>query len=524
MTDGSGLEDTYGATLDRIKAQGGHRSRLGTTALMWICHSERQLRAEELCHALAVEIESMDYNPDDAPLIQTVLSCCQGLVVVDKKGSTVRLIHSTLREYLVNHRTLFQSPHSTIAETCLTYLNSQQVMALTDSPVQSSQHLPFLEYSALYWGAHIKNQLTDTGKELALKLFGRYECHISIRPLLENMPDRDPPCSSVGFCKFTGLHFASIFGLVEIAKNLITMDCVDINGVDETGATPLLWAAMNGHEAVVELLLGRKGINPDRPDNSDQTPMSLAAENGHEAVVKLLLGREDVKPDKPDSYGQTPISWAAENGHEAVVKLLLGREDVNPDKPENCGRTPMSLAAENGHEAVVERLLEREAVNPNRPDNRGQTPISWAAENGHEAVVKLLLRREDINPNKPDNRGRTPISWASRNGHGAVVELFLGREGVNPDRPDKTSHTPISIAAENGNDAVVRLLLARKDVKPDTLRWRGLTPISLAARNGHEAVVKLLLALEDVSPSVPNGPGRLGRMEARPGLQKFFRI
>jgi len=24
--------------------------------------------------------------------------------------------------------------------------------------------------------------------------------------------------------------------------------------------------------------------------------------------------------------------------------------------------------------------------------------------------------------------------------------------------------------------------------------------------------------------SVPNGPGRLGRMEARPGLQKFFRI
>jgi len=150
ITDGPGLEDTYGATLDRIKAQGGYKSRLGATALMWICHSKRELRTEELCQALAVEIESTDYSADDAPLIQTVLSCCQGFVVVDEEGSTVRLVHHTLREYLVNHCSLFQSPHSAIAETCLTYLNSHQVMALSDSRVQSIQHLPFLEYSALY--------------------------------------------------------------------------------------------------------------------------------------------------------------------------------------------------------------------------------------------------------------------------------------------------------------------------------------------------------------------------------------
>jgi len=31
-------------------------------------------------------------------------------------------------------------------------------------------------------------------------------------------------------------------------------------------ATPLAWAVGNGHEAVVELLLGRADINPDKPD------------------------------------------------------------------------------------------------------------------------------------------------------------------------------------------------------------------------------------------------------------------
>ena len=74
---------------------------LGTAVLMWICYSERQLGAEELCQALVVNMGSSDYNADDVPSILTVLSCCQGFVVVDKEGSAVQLIHNTLREYLI---------------------------------------------------------------------------------------------------------------------------------------------------------------------------------------------------------------------------------------------------------------------------------------------------------------------------------------------------------------------------------------------------------------------------------------
>ena len=57
-------------------------------------------------------------------------------------------------------------------------------------------------------------------------------------------------------------------------------------------------------------------------DVDGQTPLSWAAGNGYEAIVQLLLEREGVDAESKDSYGQTPLSWAAENGHEAIVKLL----------------------------------------------------------------------------------------------------------------------------------------------------------------------------------------------------------
>ena len=62
MTDRLGLGEAYGATIGRIKAQGGDKSRLGIAALMWISHAERLLRADELCHALAIDLGSADFN------------------------------------------------------------------------------------------------------------------------------------------------------------------------------------------------------------------------------------------------------------------------------------------------------------------------------------------------------------------------------------------------------------------------------------------------------------------------------
>ena len=507
MTRGLGLGDAYDATIERIKAQGGDRSRLGMEALMWVSHAERPLTADELCHALAVELDTKDLNGGNAPSISTLVSCCQGLITIDKKASTVRLIHFTLQEYLSSHPDIFSRPHSTIAEICLTYLNFKQVKAIPANRSPDLSYTPFLKYCSLYWGVHAKRELSDNESSLALELFQEYDDHISIRLLLEQVEHRNVREVETSFL-FNGLHCASFFGIVEVAAAFLEMECYDINAGDFWGTAPLAWAACNGHEEVVKILLGQEAVNPDKRDNDGCTPLSYAASRGHEGVVKILLGRHEVNPDRPSNHGLTPLSYAARNGHEGVLKILLGRKDVNPDKPNNDGYTPLSYAAWGGYEGMVNILLRREEVNPDKSDNDGWTPLTHAVFEGHEGVVGVLLSREEVNPDKPEYFGRTPLSYAASGGYEGIVKMLLGRKGVNPDKPGNNGWTPLSYAASRGHEGVVKILLGRPGVGPNKATDYDSTPLLLAAMNGHEGVLKILLRRKDVNPDKPGDDGR----------------
>ena len=530
MRNGLDLGGAYEATLGRIKAQGEDKARLGMAVLMWATHAQRPLQADEICHALAIRIGSTDLDGHDIPTIPTLLDCCQGLVTVDKGASTVRLIHVTLQEYLCTHPNLFDRAHSTIAEICLTYLNFQR----DHSP--NPQRTLFLDYSSLYWGTHMRMELSDGAKKFALQLLGQFDSHISAKFLWEWISRGFVAEYTHSRKSFSALHCISYFGIAEVANALIDMNRWDVNQRDGAGMTPLIWAARYGHEEVVRLLLRNRHIQPDHQDaHTGRTALSWAAGNGHEAVVRLflgpqfinpgsigrrwrkvplvaslLLGRRYINPDSPSKAGRTPLSWAAENGREGVVKLLLGRKDVSPDIPDTeYGQTPLSLAAENGCERVLELLLGRQDVNPTISSKSGQIPLSLAAENGHEGIVRLLLGRKDTNPNSLSESGQTPLSLAAENGHEGIVKLLLGQNDVNPDSSSKFGRTPLSLAAENGHEGIVKILLGREDVNPDTPdAVFGQGPLLQAPKKRHEGVEKLLSGWDDFNLEGSSKSGR----------------
>ena len=513
ITKGNHLDDAYATTLARVKAQKGGRSRLGMEALMWVSNSERPLDTSELCHALGVKIGSPDLSIESIPTIGTLLACSLGLITVEASSSTVRLVHFSLQEYLSDNPSLFQSPHTMIAEVCLTYLNFQCVREPSTTLTSAPQTAPLALYASCCWGKHIRREKVEIVSPLALALLIQFEEHISSQLLfLQYQKDKGSWETSFdgrgGPNGFTGLHGAASFGMMEIVVALLAMKEWDINATDCMGRTALAWAAVGGHEDVVRILLQHNGAKADTADTQyGRTPLSLAAGSGHEGVVKLLLEQEDVNPNIADTeYGRTPLSWAAGLGREGVVKFLLEREDINLNAADTLyGRTPLLWAAERGHGGVVKLLLEREDINLNTADTvSGQTPLLWAVNNRHERIVKSLLKREDINPNIADTfHGRAPLFCAAKNGDAGVVKLLLEREDTNPNTADTGyGQTPLLWAVKNGDEGVVKLLLEREDTNPDTAdTFHGRTPLSWAVESGREGVVALLLGREDINIS-----------------------
>jgi len=260
-TIGVDLDNVYDQTLRRIREQEGDRSRLGVEVLMWVSHAERPLRIDELCHALAVEIEETDLDLENVRQQDTILGSCLGLVVVDKETSIVRLIHYTLQEYLSRSGVL-PGAHRTLGQTCLTYLNYDQVKGLPADTVSTLRDMPFLEYSSLHWGSHAKMELPDHAKSLALELLNQFDNHISATLLVQNIHYHPLPPYQFG-----GLHCASYFGIDEVVAALVEMRGSDINQGDCKGFTPLMWAAQQGNQGAVNLLLTCDNVNPDKPDN-----------------------------------------------------------------------------------------------------------------------------------------------------------------------------------------------------------------------------------------------------------------
>jgi len=424
-----GLEYAYSMILARIRDQSREKSKLGMDALMWVCRSERPLGADELCHALGVGVKGKDFSIYNPPSIHTVLDSTLGLLTIDEITSTVRLLHSTLQDYLGEQHTLFVTPHSRMAEVCLTYLNSRYIRELPPTLGIDPPAAHFLEYAACFWATHAAMDMTESVKSQALQLLDGYENHVSANILLrKKRPFYDTQGNVRGF---TGLHCVAFLGTTDIARSMVAAKIWDLNRCDSGTSTPLLWAATYGNEEVVKLLLEQGDTNPNVPDGDGRTPLSFAAELGWGDIVKLLLERGDLRPDLPDSKGRTPLSFAAEWGRGDVVKLLLEHADVNPSSPDNSGRTPLSLASDWRQKVIVELLKARLDSHTNPSDAKIQSLLPIPTMDSHGGAAKII--------SEPRNPNRVPRS----NNHTRIPPSAQGKNNQKPETP--------SLPPEQGN-------------------------------------------------------------------------
>lgn len=87
--------------------------------------------------------------------------------------------------------------------------------------------------------------------------------------------------------------------------------------------TPLSWAAENGLEKYVTILL-KRGAAVERGGKAEATPLSLACRNGYTAIVRLLLDK-GANTGVIDSRGKTPLTYCSQFGNEDIVRVLIDK-------------------------------------------------------------------------------------------------------------------------------------------------------------------------------------------------------
>ncbi|KAH6877111.1 ankyrin repeat-containing domain protein, partial [Thelonectria olida] len=572
------LAHAYKQAMERINGQKPALRKLAMTVLSWITCTKRQLTTSELQHALAIRVGQPELDRGDLPYIGDMVSVCAGLVTIDKDSDVIRLVHYTTQDFLQRtQKDWFPDAETDITKVCITYLSFDLFEAgfcQTDRAFEERlRSNPLYDYVARNWGhhAHAASARTDTEmdpelKQLALD-FLESEAKTSAACQAMMVVDKRVHYSQILPREMTGLHLTAYFDLKELMVGLLEKGHI-AHGRDTRGRSPLLLAAENGSEALVELLMAQKGVDLKSKDGEyGQTPLARAAENGHKAVVKLLLQGSGINPDQTDYDYHTPLSRAAMNGHTAVVKLLLEKDSVDVDFKGNLSRSPLSWAAKGGHvevvklllekdaqieskcmfgrtplsyartEAVVELLLEKGAELESR-DVYGQTPLSWAIVDKKEAVVKLLVKK-NANLEIRDKGSRTLLSHAAASGHRGIVEMLIDNGGIDLRAEDQNGLTALFFAVLAGHEAIVRLLLEKAGANSTNTRSRlllcaaeyrheailsllldgdgidinvnkndGRTPLYMASRNGDEAIVKLLLNCSDIDVNAKDRYGR----------------
>lgn len=520
------LDLAYDGAMQRIEGQmEGFRLR-AKQLLGWLTYSERLMTVKEVQHALAIEPGTPELDEDNLSDVNEIVALCAGLIIIDEETQIIRLVHYTTQEYFRrNGETLLACAQQDMATSCLTYLLyekfgdgwvfdvDQSLYGWIDARLR---RYPFLGYAARYWATHASVCGQRNVKALTMSFVKDHRRVSSASQAILALDEFwlfDNIDETKSRAPLSAMHFVAYLGHEETISELLSHG-FDADAKDSFHQTPLWWAASQGHEAVVSLLLLQSHVNVnDRGLTSSDgygrdtsaTPLSIAAAGGKDKIVKLLIQREDVDVNLPNTFSESPLSVATRGGYVTVVELLLTRRDIDVNSRNKMGKTSLCIAARYGADDIAQQLLEQKNIQVNLADMDRLTPLAWAASGGKEKIMKALLARSDIEVNRQDHWGRTPLFSAVETKNEALVKLLLSHSDIDVNRRNSAGRTALHIAAVWGYAPLVKLLTSRTDIEVNSKDESGSTAMHQAAKEGQPATVELLLGcvgidvnLEDV--------------------------
>lgn len=141
---------------------------------------------------------------------------------------------------------------------------------------------------------------------------------------------------------------------------------------------PAITAARLGHAKCLTTAYRELGVFNER-DDFGATPIHFAARNGHLECLKWLVTRSGVSPNAVSRNGATAAHDAAAMGHLACLHYLLENTPCSAADTTVEGATVLHMACRFGRLQIVKWLMDYTGARPGEKGANGVTPVHLCA-------------------------------------------------------------------------------------------------------------------------------------------------
>eukprot|EP00039_Didymoeca_costata_P026201 m.15254 g.15254 ORF g.15254 m.15254 type:complete len:666 (+) comp5331_c0_seq2:450-2447(+) len=227
----------------------------------------------------------------------------------------------------------------------------------------------------------------------------------------------------------------------------------------DTGATPLILAAMAGAVEAMECLIAY-GANVNAKDNRGNTALIYGAwlqdDRAEQVVDTLLKNGADTTLTNLD--GDSAIHYACNSGKTYVLMMLLDA-NASPHQPNKAGETPLDIAARYNMLEIVSFLIDHD-----KSVISSTGSLRHATRTGKYAVAKLLLDfGMDVGAQEPTSLDSS-LHIAIQFFRFELAQLLL-EYGADPYLENAAGDTPTSMVEKlpDSNKAKGKFLQLLKD-------------------------------------------------------------
>lgn len=401
-----------------------------------------------------------------------------------------------------------------------------------------------LQQAIIYDKPDIVKVLLDNGADINLL------DNINMSPLNTAINENKTEIANLLIERGANVNYKNIFGITSqhlaarnknssVLKNLLSKKEIEIDPMDGTGASPLIYASIKGDIECMKILLDN-GANINVIDINGRSPIFYALDSGKIDALKLLIDN-GADLNQKDKNEITLLDFAMKNQDFEVIKLLL-ENGVDINYKNKMGESLLITAISdenNGVNDLVQLLFNKGARKYiDEYDSQQITPLIYAIGSQNIDLIKLLLQNGADIKNVETYNGKTALDISQdldKNGiNKTIYKLFIDTDKlrsqlINAVASGKLNEAqslinegiPINIKNKNGDNLLQTACFKPKDLNMVKLLLKngagefinnqnkmGVTALIYAVYQGNLSLVKLLLengAIEGINDQDLNG-------------------